>query len=71
MARERGVHVVSLGDFLNYLGYKPQKRLIAPADSARNNAQPGSARPTISNDNSKRPKALAAPAKVFPAIVGI
>jgi len=30
-ATERGVRVVSLGDFLNYIGYKSQRRLFVPS----------------------------------------
>ncbi len=32
-ARERGVRVLSLGDFLNYIGYKNQQRLFVPGDT--------------------------------------
>jgi len=34
-ARERGVRVISLGDFLNYLGYKPRRGPTVPGDNGR------------------------------------
>ncbi len=52
LARERGVHVLNLGDFLNYIGYKPQKRLIVPGDSARSNVKSGAASAPHSRDKS-------------------
>lgn len=41
-ARERGVRVVSLGDFLNYMGYKPQRRLFVPGGDVPWNLKSGS-----------------------------
>lgn len=41
-ARERGVRVVSLGDFLNYVGYKPQRRLFVPGGDVPWNLKSGS-----------------------------
>ena len=34
-ARERGVHVISLSNFLNYIGYVPQRRLVVPGNNSR------------------------------------
>src|SRR5262249_27864141 len=34
-ARERGVRVISLGDFLNYIGYAPQAHLFSPGANVR------------------------------------
>jgi len=31
-ARQQGVKVVNLGDFLNYMGWKPRPRLFRPGD---------------------------------------
>lgn len=41
-ARERGVRIVSLGDFLNYVGYKPQRRLFVPGGDVPWNLKSGS-----------------------------
>ncbi len=46
-ARERGVRVLSLGDFLNYIGYKNQQRLFVPGDTnAKWNLKSGAASST-------------------------
>lgn len=44
-ARERGVRIVSLSDFLNFIGYKPQRRLYLPGDT-KYNLQQGVPRPS-------------------------
>ena len=41
-ARERGVRVVSLGDFLSYIGYKGQRRLFVPGSDVPYNLKSGS-----------------------------
>lgn len=43
MARERGVRVLGMGDFLNYIGYKSQQRLFVPGDNAKYNLKSGAA----------------------------
>ena len=40
-ARERGVRVVSLSDFLKYIGYKQQKRLFVPGSDVPYNLKSG------------------------------
>jgi hypothetical protein len=40
-ARERGVRIVSLGDFLNYIGYKSQRRLFVPGSDVPYNLKSG------------------------------
>jgi|SRR5579872_7068356 len=40
-ARERGVRVVSLGDFLSYIGFKSQRRLFVPGGEAPWNLKSG------------------------------
>ncbi len=42
-ANERGVRVVSLSDFLSYIGYKPQRRLFVPGSDVPYNLKSGSA----------------------------
>ena len=46
-ARERGVRVVSLGDFLTYIGYKPHRRLFVPGSDVPYNLKSGSASPAV------------------------
>jgi len=41
-ATERGVRVVSMGDFLNYIGYKSQRRLFVPGSDVPYNLKSGS-----------------------------
>lgn len=41
-ARERGVRVVSLSDFLTYIGYKSQRRLFVPGSDVPYNLKSGS-----------------------------
>jgi len=41
-ARERGVRVVTLGDFLSYIGYKSQRRLFVPGSETPYNLKSGS-----------------------------
>jgi hypothetical protein len=41
-ARERGVRVVSLSDFLTYIGYKQQRRLFVPGGDVPYNLKSGS-----------------------------
>jgi hypothetical protein len=41
-ARERGVRVVSLSDFLNYIGHKQQRRLFQPGSDVPYNLKSGS-----------------------------
>jgi hypothetical protein len=41
-ANERGVRVVSLSDFLSYIGYKPQRRLFVPGSDVPYNLKSGS-----------------------------
>jgi hypothetical protein len=41
-ARERGVRIVSLGDFLSYIGYKAQRRLFVPGSEVPYNLKSGS-----------------------------
>lgn len=64
-AREHGVRVVSLGDFLNYIGYTAQKRLVAPGENAKDVPKAAVPRATESSDAPARSKSPAAPAKVF------
>jgi hypothetical protein len=40
-AREQGVRVITLGDFLNYIGYKPQSRVFRPGDDRPYNLRSG------------------------------
>jgi hypothetical protein len=40
-ARERGVRVVSMGDFLSYIGYKSQRRLFVPGSDVPYNLKSG------------------------------
>ena len=40
-ARERGVRIVSLGDFLTYIGYKSQRRLFVPGSDVPYNLKSG------------------------------
>jgi hypothetical protein len=47
-ARERGIRVVSLSDFLSFIGYKSQRRLFVPGDDGKytlKNAGRGAAAP--------------------------
>src|SRR5207302_5032226 len=46
-ANERGVRVVSLSDFLSYIGYKPQRRLFVPGGDVPYNLKSGSASPAV------------------------
>jgi hypothetical protein len=41
-ARERGVRMVSMGDFLSYIGYKSQRRLFVPGSDVPYNLKSGS-----------------------------
>src|SRR5262249_38051211 len=66
-ARERGVHVLSLGDFLTYIGYVPRRRLTAPGNSApvkqKSNTAPA---PGGAANSGNRPKPAGAPGvKIF------
>jgi hypothetical protein len=67
-ARERGVTIISLSNFLNCIGYVPQRRLVAPGDNPRPKANPNPsanpkspAPPAAKSQNSKN----AAGVKIF------
>jgi hypothetical protein len=49
-AREQGVRIVSLGDFLTYSGVKPQERLFRPGDQRPYNLTAGSKSASVKKD---------------------
>jgi hypothetical protein len=60
-ARERGVRIVSLSDFLSYIGYKSQRRLSVPGGESPYKLKSGSTsggrtRGAYSGDKSRKPK---------------
>lgn len=60
-ARQRGVRIVSLSDFLKYLGYKSQRRVSLPGGESSyklksGSTSSGSTRGAYSGDKSRQPK---------------
>lgn len=49
-AFERGVRLISLSDFLSFVGYKPQKRLFVPGGDVPYNLRAGSRKPSTDRD---------------------
>ncbi|RPI89970.1 MAG: hypothetical protein EHM42_02125 [Planctomycetaceae bacterium] len=49
-AYERGVRVISLSDFLSFVGYKPQKRLFVPGGDVPYNLRAGSRKASTDRD---------------------
>lgn len=64
-AREHGVRVVSLGDFINYIGYTPQKRIAVSGEKAKEAPKPAATRAVESSDAPAGSRLPAAPAKIF------
>lgn len=52
-ARERGVRIVSLSDFLSFIGYKPQRRLFVPGDM-KYNIKDGTRAPSVDKASKMR-----------------
>jgi hypothetical protein len=69
-ARERGVRVLSLGDFLNYIGYVPKRRLSVPGNNPRQpSPKPNS--PSAAGGKSPAPTATRTPNSKNPAGVKV